>query len=100
MSRRRCLDIDDHRLLGVDQIVEATPTRISKEVDAAETMIERTEQRFGLKPTGVYEPGRDLYLCPQGNILKTTGRVHDGKTLLYRASKFDCDPCPLKLRCS
>jgi hypothetical protein len=22
--------------------------------------------------------------------------VHDGKTLLYRASKLDCDPCPLK----
>jgi len=30
--------------------VEATPTRISKEVDASETMIERTEDRFGLKP--------------------------------------------------
>ena len=30
--------------------VEATPTRISKEVDATETMIERTEQRFDLKP--------------------------------------------------
>ena len=35
----------------------------------------------------------------RGSILKTTGRVHDGKTLLYRASKFDCDPCPLKPRC-
>ena len=31
--------------------VEATPTRISKEVDATETMIERTEERFGLKPS-------------------------------------------------
>ncbi len=30
--------------------VEATPTRISKEVGATETMIERTEQRFALKP--------------------------------------------------
>ncbi len=30
--------------------VEATPTRISKEVDASETMIDRTEERFGLKP--------------------------------------------------
>ena len=30
--------------------VEATPTRISLEVDATETMIERTEERFGLKP--------------------------------------------------
>jgi transposase len=30
--------------------VEATPTRISKEVDATETMLQRTEQRFALKP--------------------------------------------------
>jgi DDE family transposase len=25
--------------------------------------------------------------------------VHDGRTLLYRASKRDCDFCPLKMRC-
>jgi len=30
--------------------VEATPTRITKEVDATETMIERAQDRFGLKP--------------------------------------------------
>lgn len=33
--------------------VEATPTRISKEVDATETMLERTEERFALKPKHV-----------------------------------------------
>jgi transposase len=122
--------------------VEATPTRISKEVDATETMIERTEECFDLTPeriagdvaygTGemlgwlvgrgiephipVWDKGkrddgslsredfafdheRDRYVCPQGKTLKTTGRVHDGKTLLYRASKYDCDACPLKPRC-
>ncbi len=25
--------------------------------------------------------------------------LHDGRTLLYRASKRDCDVCPLKARC-
>jgi len=25
--------------------------------------------------------------------------VHEGKTLLYRASKLDCDACPLKPQC-
>ncbi|HMB74859.1 MAG TPA: transposase, partial [Kiloniellaceae bacterium] len=30
--------------------VEATPTRITKEVDATETMLQRTEERFALKP--------------------------------------------------
>jgi Transposase DDE domain len=30
-----------------------------------------------------------------------TGRpsVHDGRTLYYRSSKLDCDPCALKQRC-
>ena len=30
--------------------VEATPTRITKEVDAVETMVERVEECFDLKP--------------------------------------------------
>ena len=25
--------------------------------------------------------------------------MHDGRTRLYRASKADCDPCPLKQNC-
>jgi hypothetical protein len=32
-------------------------------------------------------------------VLHTSGTVHDGRTLLYRASKLDCDVCPLKVRC-
>jgi len=40
--------IDIRHAVIVD--VEATPTRITKEVDATETMVERTEERFGLKP--------------------------------------------------
>jgi hypothetical protein len=129
-------------LNGVIVDVEATPTRISMEVDVVETMLDRVEARFDLKPERItadvaygtgdllgeivarniaphipvwdkgkrdngtlsrddfrFEPDRDLYICPRGNVLKTTGKVHDGRTLLYRASKHDCDPCPLKLRC-
>ena len=132
--------IDMENAVIVD--VEATPTRISKEVEATGTMIERTEQRFGLKPdhlagdvaygTGkmlgwlvergiephvpvwdkgkrddgslsrkdfTFNPVTDVYVCPKGATLKTTGTVHEGKTLLYRSSKRDCDPCPLKSKC-
>ena len=46
-----------------------------------------------------FDRDRNLYVCPRGQTLKTTGKVHDGKTLLYRASKHDCDTCPLKLTC-
>jgi len=122
--------------------VEATPTRISKEVEVTRTMIERTEDRFGLKPDHIagdvaYGTGKmlgwlveqnidphipvwdkskrkdgtfsrsdftfdaeaDIYICPEGKPLKTTGRRHEGKTLLYRASKPDCQQCPKKHLC-
>ena len=46
-----------------------------------------------------YDTDRDVYTCPGGKLLQTTGKVHDGKTLIYRASTRDCGPCPLKERC-
>lgn len=40
------------------------------------------------------------YVCPGGKTLATTGTpVNNGATLLYRASKHDCDTCSLKARC-
>ncbi len=124
--------------------VEATPTRISKEVDATETMIERVARRFALKPdhlagdvaygTGetlgwlvgrdidphipvwdqsevaadgrfvrddfTYDKDRDLYICPDGKELKTSGTVHDGTTIKYIARRSDCSICPLKPNCT
>ena len=47
----------------------------------------------------IWDGEYDLYVCPEGKPLKTTGRVHDGRTKLYRSRKTDCDPCPLKPRC-
>ena len=47
-----------------------------------------------------YDPAGDVYVCPGGKTLTTTGtRVNDGATLLYRASKLDCDGCALKPCC-
>jgi transposase len=132
--------IDMEHAVIVD--VEATPTRITKEVDATEAMVERTGECFALKPERIagdvaygtgkllgqlvaraidphipvwdkakrkdgtfsredftFDGQRDVYTCPEGNILKTTGRLHGGKTLLYRASKHDCESCPLKRQC-
>lgn len=40
-----------------------------------------------------------VYVCPNNKVLHTTGTVHDGNMLRYRASKFDCDACALKMRC-
>ena len=47
-----------------------------------------------------YDPRTDIYRCPAGKVLTSTGTlVNDGATLLYRASKRDCDICDLKERC-
>jgi transposase len=47
-----------------------------------------------------YDLRRDLYRCPGGKPMRTSGTlVNDDATLLYRASKLDCQVCSLKLRC-
>jgi transposase len=113
--------------------VDATPARTYDEVAATRTMLDRTEERFDLKPrrlaadtaygTGKFlgwlvkekkiiphipvwemsdrqdgifsrsdfhwDRKRGAYICPNGKLLKTSGTVHDGRTLLYRASKRD-----------
>jgi transposase len=132
--------IDIENAVIVD--VEATPARTYDEVAAARMMIERTEQRVGLKPrrlaadtaygTGkflgwlagagitpqipvwdksaredgtfsrsdfTFDRERNVYVCPVGKLLKTTGSIGDDHVLRYLASKRDCDACPLKPQC-
>jgi transposase len=129
---------------GVIVDVEASRAVRQAEVGAARTMLERTEERFGLKPQRLaadtaygsapmlnwlveekritphipvidkskredgtfsredfrYDESADTYTCPAGKTLTTSGTlVNDGITLLYRASKRHCAPCPLKARC-
>ena len=47
----------------------------------------------------VFDRERNIYICPNGKLLHTTGTVIDGSTLRYRASKFDCDVCAFKMKC-
>jgi hypothetical protein len=106
-------------------------------------MIQRTEERLGLKPnrlaadtaygtgkflgwlmeTGItpqipvwdmsvredgtfsraeftFDKERNVYICPEGKLLTSTGRVHDGRTILYRASTRNCGSCHLKPKCT
>ncbi len=37
-----------------------------------------------------YDKDRNLYICPGGKELKTSGTVHDGTTLKYIAKRSDC----------
>ena len=46
-----------------------------------------------------FDRERNIYICPAGKVLKTTGSVGDDHMLRYLASKRDCDACPLKPQC-
>jgi transposase len=45
-----------------------------------------------------WDKRRGHCICPNGKVLRTSGTIHGGRTLL-RASKLDCDVCPLKAKC-
>jgi DDE family transposase len=123
--------------------VEASRAIRQAEVGAAKTMIERTEERFNIKPERLaadtaygsaptlhwlvddkqitphipvidkskrtdgtfsreeftFDKERDIYTCPAGKTLTTTGKVVNDEQLLYRASMRDCNICPFKMRC-
>ena len=128
---------------GIIVDVEASRAIRQAEVGAAKTMIERTQQRFDLRPAYlaadtaygsaetlnwlvndkkiephisvidksrrengtfsradfIFDEERNVYVCPNNKLLHTTGTVHDGYALRYRASKSDCDVCALKMQC-
>ena len=54
-----------------------------------------------------YDTEADVYTCPAGKLLKRRQRRHDDRPdavsadgiIRYRASKIDCDACPLKPQC-
>ena len=46
-----------------------------------------------------FDKERNVYVCPEGKVLTTTGAVGNDHTLRYFALKRDCDACPLKPRC-
>jgi transposase len=58
----------------------------------------RTDGTFS-RADFVFDRSRNVYICPGGKLLNTTGTVIEGGTYRYRASKRDCDVCTLKMKC-
>jgi transposase len=47
-----------------------------------------------------YDAERDVYICPNGRHLKTTGTIHDGRVRNYLSHPGECRACALKERCT
>jgi transposase len=128
---------------GVIMDVEASRAIRQAEVGASQTMIERTEACFGIKPAWlaadtaygsaanldwlvneqgiaphvpvidksqrddgtfsredfIYDEMRDIYICPAGKTLATTGHVYSDHALRYLGSVPECRACPFKAKC-
>jgi transposase len=65
------------------------------------TVFDKSERQDGTfsRDNFTYDHAGDVYVCPDGKLLTTTGSLIDGGTLRYRASKHDCHACHLKPRC-
>lgn len=126
-------------------IVDAEGTRAtrSEEIAVTETMVERVERCFDLRPDRlaadtvygaartlrwlmdrgiephipvwdksvrpdqkfsradfVFDHERNIYICPGGKPLTSTGNIDQGRVLYYRARKGDCSDCQLRHRCT
>jgi transposase len=46
-----------------------------------------------------YDAERDIYICPNDKVLRSTGTLHSDNTFRYVSRKLDCDLCRLKPRC-
>ena len=47
-----------------------------------------------------FDQERNVYVCPGGAELTSTGAIDQGRILYYRALKSDCSVCPLKPQCT
>jgi transposase len=63
---------------------------------------ERYEQTDGTfsRVDFTYDAERDIYICPNGRPLRTSGTVHDGRVRNYLSHPGDCRVCNLKDRCT
>jgi transposase len=128
---------------GVIIDAEGTRANRSDEIAVTQTMVERVERCFDLKPDRLaadtvygnartlkwlidrgiephipvwdksarpdgkfsradftFDKQRNVYICPGGATLTSTGNVDQGHIVYYKASKNDCSICPLKSRCT
>jgi transposase len=48
----------------------------------------------------VFDQERNIYVCPGGAVLTSTGNIDQGHIVYYMANKNDCSICSLKPKCT
>lgn len=70
-------------------------------IDPHVPVIDKSKRTDGTFSKGdfEYDTEHDVYICPAGKLLKSSGNVHSDDTLRYLAKTRDCRTCSLKERC-
>jgi transposase len=128
---------------GIILDAEGTRANRTEEIAITQTMVDRVERRFDLRPERlvgdtvygaarllkwlvdrkitphvpvwdrsarsdgtfsraefVFDQERNVYICPGGAELTSTGNIDQGHIVYYKASKNDCSICSLKPKCT
>ena len=100
----RCFDLWPQRLAGdtVYGAVRLLKWLVDRQITPHVPVWDKAARHDGTfnRADFVFDRERNVYTCPGGAELTSTGNIDQGHIVYYRASKNDCSVCSLKPKCT
>jgi transposase len=100
----RCFDLWPQRLAGdaVYGAVRLLKWLVDRKITPHVPVWDKSARHDGTfnRSDFVFDRERNVYTCPGGAELTSTGNIDQGHIVYYRASKNDCSVCSLKPKCT
>jgi transposase len=101
---KRRFDLRPQRLAGdsVYGAVRLLKTLVDRKITPHVPVWDKSARHDGTfnRADFVFYQERNVYICPGGAELTSTGNIDQGHIVYYRANKNDCSACSLKPRCT
>jgi transposase len=101
---KRRFDLRPRRLVGdsVYGAVRLLKWLVDREITPHVPVWDKSARHDGTfsRADFVFDRARNVYICPGGAELTSTGKIDQGHLLPYRANKSDCSACALKPKCT
>jgi transposase len=101
---RRRFDLQPQRLAGdtVYGAVRLLKWLVDRKIAPHVPVWDRSARHDGTfsRTDFVFDPDRNIYICPGGAELTSTGNIDQGHIVYYRATKNACSTCSLKPKCT
>ena len=101
---KRCFDLRPQRLAGdsVYGAVRLLKWLVDRKITPHIPVWDKSARHDGTfsRADFVFDLQRNVYICPGGAELTSTGNIDQGHIVYYRANKNDCSACSLKPKCT